>query len=288
MNFLIVGASGYLGTRLAEHLVIGGHSVSRLSSNQSGGINPQTGLFSTPPVIEQVDAVIYLAQSPYYRMLPQRAPHLLAVNCISAVEVAVAARIAGVEKFIYASTGNVYKGSFEALSENAPLERENWYSLSKIMGEECLRLAVGEMDLTCMRIFGIYGTYQQDKLIPNLLQRVIRREPITVDRRTGAMEVQPGGLRTNPIYIEDAVRAIEVIATVRDVPEVNVAGDEVLSIRQMVDIMGEVAGVVPGVTVLDRERAGDLIGDVSLFRSIYPLPRTPFRVGIQEVFDALQ
>lgn len=156
------------------------------------------------------------------------------------------------------------------------------------MGEEGLRLATGEMDLTCMRIFGIYGPDQQDKLIPNLLARVIRREKITVDHRYGSMEVQSGGLRTNPIYIDDAVRAIETIATVRGVPVVNVAGDEVLSIRQMVGIMGEVSGIIPDVAVLDRERAGDLIGDISRFRSIYTLPRTPFRAGIQEVFDALQ
>lgn len=287
MRYCVVGSGGYIGRFLCEHLVKQGHSVDKVSSSLAGGIDPATGLLPELD-LAQVDVVVYLAQSPFYRQLPQRAPHLLAVNCVSAVHVAIAAQASKVSKFIYASTGNVYQASFDAFIEHSTLERGNWYSLSKIMGEEGLRLAAGGMDLTCLRIFGVYGPGQTDKLIPNLIARVTRGEPVTVDRQPCFAEAQPGGLRTNPIYIDDTVRAIEMVAGIRGVPVMNFAGDEVLSIRQMVEIIGEVAGTSPQVAVTDRERAGDLIGDTSLFRFHYTSPLTPFKEGIQKVLEASQ
>ncbi len=238
--------------------------------------------------LAQVDVVVYLAQSPHYRQLPQRAPHLLAVNCVSAVQAAITAQMSNVSKFIYASTGNVYQASFDPFKEHSPLERGNWYSLSKIMGEEGLRLAAGGMDLTCLRIFGVYGPGQTDKLIPNLVARVTRGETVTVDLQPSSAEPQPGGMKTNPIYIDDAVRAIEAVAEIRDVPIMNFGGDEVLSIRQMVEIIGEVAVTPQKVAVNDRERAGDLIGDTFLFRSHYTSALTSFKEGIQKVLEASQ
>ncbi len=287
MRYCVVGSGGYIGRFLCEHLIKQGHSVDKVSSSLAGGIDPTTGLLPELD-LAQVDVVVYLAQSPFYRQLPQRAPHLLAVNCVSAVHVAIAAQASNVSKFIYASTGNVYQASFDAFKEHSTLERGNWYSLSKIMGEEGLRLAAGGMDLTCLRIFGVYGPGQADKLIPNLIARVTRGETVTVDRQPSAAEAQPEGLRTNPIYIDDTVRAIEMVAGIRGVPVMNFAGDEVLSIRQMVEIIGEVAGTSPQVAVNDRERAGDLIGDTSLFRSHYTPPLTPFKEGIQKVLEASQ
>lgn len=288
MKYCVVGAGGYIGKFLCTYLFDRGHSVDRVSSSLSAGIDPVTGLLTAELNLADVDVVVYLAQSPFYRQLPGRASHLLTVNCVNAVHVAIAAQAANVSKFIYASTGNVYQASFAAFKEDSALERGNWYSLSKIMGEEGLRLAAGGMDLTCLRIFGVYGPSQTDKLIPNLVARVQRGETVTVDRQPSVTEAQPGGLRTNPIYIDDAVRAIEVVAGIRGVPVMNFAGDEVLSIRQMVEVIGEAAGMSPHVVVNDRERTGDLIGDTSLFRSYYPSPLTPFKEGIQKVLEASQ
>jgi len=286
MRYCVIGSGGYIGGFLCEHLERQGHIVDRVSSS-SGGIDPVTGLIRDL-VLANVDVVVYLAQSPFYRQLPQRAPHLLAVNCVSAVNAAVIAKASNVSKFIYASTGNVYQTSFDVFTEHSALERGNWYSLSKVMGEEGLRLAAGEMDLTCLRIFGVYGPDQTDKLIPNLISRVLQGETITVDSQNAALEALPGGLRTNPIYIEDAVQAIEMVAMSRGVPVVNMAGDEVLSIKDMVEIIGDAVGVAPKIAVTDRRRSGDLIGDVSLFRSLYTKPLTSFKSGIKKVLEALQ
>lgn len=287
MKYCVIGAGGYVGRFLSEHLVKRGHSVDTVSSSRRGGIDPVTGLLSDLD-LAGIDVVVYLAQSPFYRQLPERAPHLMSVNCVSAVQAAITAQASNVPKFIYASTGNVYQASFDPFKEDSPLERSSWYPLSKILGEEGVRLAATGMDLTCLRIFGVYGPNQTDKLIPNLVSRVLRGETVTVDRQPSQDEPDPGGMRTNPIYIDDAVRAIEAVAGIRGLPVLNFAGDEVLSIRQMVEIIGEVVGVSPDVTVNDRTRAGDLIGDVSLFRAHYTASLTPFKKGIRKVLEASQ
>ncbi|MCS4509754.1 NAD-dependent epimerase/dehydratase family protein [Xylophilus ampelinus] len=287
MRYCVIGAGGYVGRFLCEHLVRQEHSVEAVSSSRPGGIDPVTGLLGKLDLVG-IDVVVYLAQSPFYRQLPQRASHLVSVNCVSAVQAAITAQASNVSKFIYASTGNVYRASFDPFKEDSPLERRSWYPLSKILGEEGVRLAATGMDLTCLRIFGVYGPNQTDKLIPNLVARVIRGETVTVDRQPSPDESEPGGMRTNPIYIDDAVRAIETVAGLRGLPVMNFAGDEMLSIRQMVEIIGEVVGISPKVAVNDRVRTGDLIGDVSLFRSHYTTSLTTFKKGIQKVLEASQ
>ena len=126
--------------------------------------------------------VYYLAQSPRYRQTPEQSAHLFAVNCVAATQAAEAARRAGVNRFIYASTGNVYQSSFLPLAETAPVRRDNWYALSKVMGEDALALYRPYLDITIARIFGVYGPQQTDKLVPMIAERIKARLPIFLDK----------------------------------------------------------------------------------------------------------
>src|SRR5262245_4623383 len=109
MRVTIIGSRGFLGRALVARLTQRGWDVEGISSSSPGGLDPITGLlpaeFSFRP---DTAAVMYLAQSPYYRQVPERADHLLAVNVVSAVKAAEAARRGGVRRFVYASTGSVY------------------------------------------------------------------------------------------------------------------------------------------------------------------------------------
>ncbi|MFL6158167.1 MAG: TIGR01777 family oxidoreductase [Marmoricola sp.] len=67
MRFLIAGASGFLGTRLREHLLAGGHDVTTLVRRTAGpgqaSWDPYAGVLD-PALLEATDVVVNLAGSP--------------------------------------------------------------------------------------------------------------------------------------------------------------------------------------------------------------------------------
>lgn len=67
MRFLIAGASGFLGTRLRESLVLAGHEVTSLVRRTPGPGQAQWDPYSDdldPDLVEQADVVINLAGAP--------------------------------------------------------------------------------------------------------------------------------------------------------------------------------------------------------------------------------
>lgn len=282
---MIVGAGGYIGKKLAASLAADGIPVLALSSADGTGIDPASGIlredFAVPAGIT---TVYYLAQSPRYRK-PHSAAHLMAVNVVSSIRVADASRKARVAKFIYASTGNVYRPDFAPLAEDAPLRRDNWYALSKIHAEEALALFRPELDVTIARIFGVYGPHQHGRLVPNLVRSIIENEDVLIERNPHDT-LDQDGLRISLCYIDDVVSMLRNLAA-HVVPVVNVASDEVLSIRDIALSIGSRIGKQPRLKLTEKPRENDLIADISRLKELLKPAFTPFANGIARVMRAL-
>lgn len=126
MKVTIVGSGGFVGMNLTRLLRRTSIDVQGFSSGDQYSIDPRTGSLSDEFSIRTgTDAVIYLAQSPFYRQVPERFPHLICVNQLATIIVAELARRAKVKRLIYASSGNVYAPSFQPLSENSPLRKSD-------------------------------------------------------------------------------------------------------------------------------------------------------------------
>ena len=67
----------------------------------------------------------------------------------------------------------------------------------------------------------------------------------------------------NPIYIDDAVAAIVAALAVDGHKIVNVAGDEIVTIRQIAEAAGRAVGVEPVFEDGGGQAAGDVIGDTT-------------------------
>jgi UDP-glucose 4-epimerase len=285
---MVIGAGGFLGRHLCHAWARRGIDVIASSSADATGIDPATGLlpdaFRVPP---GTDAVVYLAQSPRGALLPASADHLLAVNVVSAVRAATRAREAGARRFVYASTGNVYRPSFDALREGDPLCRDNWYSLSKVQAEEALALMQGELDVTSVRIFGLYGPGQSGRLVPNLAASVAQHRPVTLAPRPGAARCD-GGLRISLLHVDDAVRILAALLELRGLPVLNLGGPEALDIRGLAEIIGERLGVAPELRETDRARAGDLVADIRLLQTALGPTFVPIREGLEAVVAPLR
>jgi nucleoside-diphosphate-sugar epimerase len=258
-----------------------------LSSGNGSGIDPATGLFPTDFAISPgTSVVVYLAQSPRYRQVPEEAAHVLAVNSLSAVRAAILARAAGVERFIYVSTGTVYAPSFFPLSENAPVRRDNWYVLSKLHGEEALNLFRRDMEVIVVRPFGVYGPEQSGRLVPNLIDSVDSGRPISLQPRPNDQDDR-GGLKISLCYVDDATNILIRLAMDGGPPCLNLAGLEALSIRSIAEAVGDLLGREPVFETSATLRDTDLIADPRLLAETLSPSFTSFGEGLARVIAAV-
>jgi nucleoside-diphosphate-sugar epimerase len=115
-------------------------------------------------------------------------------------------------------------------------------------------------------------------LIPRLMHRVWDGQPI---RLAGV-----AGMRMNPIYNLDFVEILERCLALQKSCTLNVAGSEILSMRQLGEAIGDAVGKAAHFT-MHAEEESDLIGDIGqLERMLGYRPQVPFRTGISQVCQA--
>lgn len=273
MKIVSVGCGGFLGkeiTRLAKAEKI---DLVGFSSKTKKGIDPDTGdlrkVFSIPTGTQ---AVIYLAQSPEAHAGASGAIHAMKVNCQTALAIAIQAVEAGVQRFIYLSTGSVCAPSFEKIDERNPVRRDSWYALTKLHAEESLGLLKNQISLTIVRPFGIYGPNQRDRLIPKLKEKILVGDPISLQPKSCSGNViRDGGLRISLCHVEDAAKAVLHFGIHGGPPCVNLASGEALSVREIAGILGKQLGTSPVFTELDEPRDTDLIADTRLLNQCCPV-----------------
>lgn len=272
-----------MGRHLMDGLASKGIDRQGLSSANGSGIDPATGLFPNDFAISPgTSVVVYLSQSPRFRQVPEEAVHVLAVNSISAVRAAIAARAAGVGRFIYVSTGTVYAPSFSPLAETAPVRRDNWYALSKLHGEEALNLFRRDMEIIVVRPFGVFGPVQSGRLVPNLIDSVKSGRPISLQPRPDHHDDRDG-LKISLCYVDDATNILVQLAMNGGAPYLNLAGLEALSIRSMAEAVGSLVGREPVFETSATNRDTDLIADPSLLVGTLSPSFTSFDDGLAKV-----
>jgi nucleoside-diphosphate-sugar epimerase len=287
MKVLVAGATGFVAGTLVPRLLAGGHEVIALGHDGARlrrfpGAQPMVVDLRRPDLgdalPDDVDAVIHLAQAnvPF----PAGAADLFAVNVGSVQQLLEYARRRGVRRFVYASTGSVYGGGDRPWKESDPPLGAGYYAATRQAAE---RLVVAYGDLlpyVVLRTITPYGPGQRNRLVPGLIGRVRNGQAVTL--REG------GRPRMNPVF--DA-HVAEVFAQALDVSGnqvVNLGGDEVLSVREMAEVIGRELGTAPRFEDAPGASGGDVVADVTRLRQVFRLPDrlTPFAAGIRAMLDA--
>jgi len=286
MKVIIIGAKGFIGKNLLHFIQKKGIEVQGFSSSEPGNIDQKTGILSDEfRIPDGTTVVIYLAQSPHYYQIPEMLHHIVNVNVASAVRMAELARKAKVRRFIYASTGNAYRPSFQAVPETAPVGGDNGYVITKIFAEKVLSLFNKYMDIIIIRPFGIYGPGQTNKLVPNLLNSLLREQEIHIEKNPHD-RTDIDGLKISLCCIEDAVKMLYKLITDGGPDYLNIAGDRAVSIREMVTIMAKYLGKEPRFKLSENCRHSDLIADVSLLKNTLNPEFTDIQDGLRATVDA--
>ena len=282
----VIGANGYIGKHVVEHMRSKDIKVLAISSQDGSGIDPKTGLLPVNFSFEErLDGVIYAAQSPNYRDTPDLAWHLLTVNSVAPVQAAIAAQKAGARHFVYLSTGNVYEPGFKAHAEGDAIDGTHWYAFSKIQGEQALSCMRTQLQISTVRVFAVYGPNQFDKLIPNLMERVESGKAISLASR--ACGVPDGGLRINPCFIEDAVDLLTSLACHGGPEILNLAGSQVISVREVAEMWAKLRGLQPIFLDSPTPRTLDLIADTTMLNAYLGKAPCSFEQGLVRMISQL-
>lgn len=241
MKILVTGATGKVGSRLVPRLIARGYDISilvRNAGNASGltelGAKPITGdLFDAttlPAAVQGMDAVIHLAA--LFRTLNDN-EGIIKTNREGTAALAVAALEAGVKRFVFTSTSNVYGSGYrrparedEAVDVNDPRA----YAASKIAAEQqlaALYKAHG-FDVRILRLGFVYG--DKDPHIAEIIPYIQK-----LDMHSGA--------RMHMVHHLDVAQALHLLLTTEGLngETFNVADDAPISLYELAKSVGRLA-----------------------------------------------
>jgi nucleoside-diphosphate-sugar epimerase len=277
---LVTGAGGFLGSRLVP-LLAERHEVVALARRPVQGAETVVADLATglPALPERLDAVIHLAQSRRYREWPAGAADMYAVNVGAAFGLLEHARRAGATHFVLASTGAVYAPADGPIREDAPFGPAGFYPRSKLAAEVLAEGYASDLVTAILRPFAIYGAGQEGMMVANIAARVAAGEEVVV-------QGDPG-LRMNPIHVDDAARAFAAALELPAPGAFNVAGDEVVTLPALVELLAELAGVPPRLRHAEGA-SPSLVGDTARMRDVLGVaPRVGLREGLAGVVSRL-
>jgi UDP-glucose 4-epimerase len=283
-SVLVTGANGFIGRRLVEALSERYRIVAlvRDEAELPDTVDAIATDLSEPlgtALPSRIDAVVHLAQSRRYREFPEGAADVFAVNVQGTFNLLEYARSAGARSFVFTSTGGVYGYSYERFVESDPVSPLNFYFSSKYSAELLLANYQHHFNTVVLRPFFVYGEGQERMLLPTLIDRVLTGERVTIQGRPG--------LRINPIHVDDAVRVFEPALAHEGAGLFNIAGDETITITDLVHLIAELAGRPADIDYSDSDAAGDLLGDNSQMRAVLGVvPRVTLRNGIARTIAA--
>ena len=284
---LITGADGLLGRHAVEFLtrdyqVLG--LVHSIPSFPIEGVEYKaidfSGNWSDHDLPEDVHSIVHLAQSSHFREFPDKAVDIFHVNINSTARLLDFAYRKKVKRFVYASSGGIYGSSDFAFHENSPVVAHGqlgYYLGSKLCGEILAQNYSQLMDVTIMRFFFMYGLGQRrTMLIPRLIDNVRNNTPINLQ---GSI-----GIRINPVHVSDGVKALSAALNLEGSHTINIAGPEVLSLREIGEIIGRRLGRSPIFNVTDAQPP-NLIGNIEAMQSLLHNPTVALEAGIEELIS---
>ena len=207
MRALITGGAGFIGSHLAETLMLQGHDVIVLDDLSTGSLQNIAHLSRRPgfhcvidtvtndkavaPLVEQADAVFHLAAAVGVKLVCQAPIHTIHTN-VNGTETVLEAARRYRKRVLVASTSEVY-GKSNALPyrEDAnlvlgPPDKTRWgYAASKLI-DEFLALAYArehDLPVTVVRLFNTVGPRQSSRygmVLPNFVRWALANEPITI------------------------------------------------------------------------------------------------------------
>lgn len=197
-TFLVTGGAGFIGSHIAEGLVERGEEVRVIDNFLTGKRENISHLFEKIEFIEgdirdfdtcqrAVEGIDYVLHQAALPSVPRSiaTPALTnEINVSGTLNMLLAARDAGVKKFVFASSSSVY-GDEPILpkkegKEGTPLSP---YALTKFVGEQYCQIfsQIYDMPTICLRYFNVFGPRQDPDsqyaaVVPSFITKILQGE----------------------------------------------------------------------------------------------------------------
>lgn len=278
MRFLVTGGAGFLGSALANRLVMDGHQVRVLDdlSNGDAGCLETAVEFTQGDVddipllwslLQQVDCVYHLAARVSVAQSILHPRDYNRVNVGGTVSLMEAMRDTGVRRVVFTSSGAIYgRQPEQPVHENDTPHPDSPYAVSKWAAEQYIH-TIGElwgMETVALRIFNAYGPRQSlpvshAPVIPRFLQQALTG---------GSVVIFGGGEQTRDfVYVTDVVEALVSAATAKGVNRqvINIGSGKETSVVALIEQIEQVTGRYVN-RVYNREKVGGvprLVAEIS-------------------------
>jgi nucleoside-diphosphate-sugar epimerase len=304
-NYLVTGGAGFIGSNIVGHLVGAGEGVRVLdnfSTGKRGNLLPYSDsvdvvegdLVDPGDCARAVSGVDYVLHQAAVPSVPRSVADPMASHAVittGLLNLLVAARDAGVKRFVFASSSSVYGDQAEARKhEGLLLNPLSPYAATKAMGEHYLR-AFHEcygMETVALRYFNVFGPNQDpdspySAVIPLFINALLAGEPPVV---------HGDGLQARDFtYVENVVR-VNILAATGEFRAAgqayNVACGTSFTLLELLDGIGEILGLDVAPTHTEP-RTGDILhSQANIGRAEAEMGyavTVPFAVGLKRTVE---
>ena len=206
MRVLVTGAAGFIGAHAVRTLRARGHDVRGVDLHPAPGV--AVADLRDPTTVERIDrrtapdAVLHLAALASVPLCEADPEECLRSNLLATTHLA---RAAGerAARFVFASTAAVYGDDAPLPTPvRTPAQPTNLYGISKLAGEEVVRLY--DPEAVVLRLFNVYGEgCDRSYVIPDLIRRLATRPRELVMSGTARVA-------RDFVYVEDVLRAMDL------------------------------------------------------------------------------
>lgn len=244
----MTGATGFTGGHLARALRMRGDDVRALVRDPAGAVDlANAGVEVVPGDLKDIGAVDAAARgvevvyhiAAIYRQAGLREEQYRAINAEAVRGVIEAAARGGARRVVHCSTVGVH-GDIEQppANEDAPLRPGDIYQVTKLEGERVAAKAAAEkgIEVVVARPTGIYGP--GDRRLLKLFRGVARRRFVILGS---------GRIFYHLTHIDDLIQGFRLCAEVPGAAGRTyiLAGPEVTTLNELVDVIAEEAHVPP-------------------------------------------
>jgi UDP-glucuronate 4-epimerase len=308
MRILITGGAGFIGSHLVEKLLTAGHQVAILDdfndfydpqikhANIAGVAKDVTmyhvdlrdgasvrNLFHR----EKFETVVHLAARAGVRPSIQHPQLYYDTNVSGTLHLLDAASVAGVERFVFASSSSVY-----GISKKVPFSEDQHltqtlspYAATKIAGEFlCSTYShLNQMRVVALRYFTVYGPRQRpDLAIHQFTRRIYAGQPIE--------QFGDGTTRRDYTYIDDVIQgtmaALKYDGPLYDI--FNLGESDTIQLRDLIAAIENALGKKAKINRMP-EQPGDMpltCADISKARKLLDYnPATRFSDGLPRFME---
>ena len=252
MNILVLGGAGFLGSHVADQLILAGHDVRIFDREPSPWLHPDQEMivgdlsdeYALEEAIKGCDAVYNFAAIADLDEALSKPIETARINVLGNVQVLEACRKARVQRYIYASTVYVYSrdGGFYRCSKQAAEHYVEEYQRSY------------GLDYTILRYGSLYGPRSDQR---NGLWRIVKN---ALQTGTVKYEGSPESLREY-IHVEDAAKAsVDVLKEEFCNEHLVLTGHEPMRVLDLLEMLREILGFSKGsVNFVPAEHSGHYV-----------------------------